>query len=124
MDWFITIPGQPPSGNHANKIGRGFRRGGIAYPKIVKTDEAATYQALAALYTRTARPSGWTWSGGQVIVEYRFYLARDADCTNLIKVIEDAIFPDLGINDKYALPRAMSKELVKPVDARVEVTIR
>ena len=123
MTWTVTIPGQPPSGNHAIKIGRGYRSGGIAYPKIVKTEEAATYQALAALYTKTARPSGWTWDGGQVIVEYRFYLARDADCTNLIKVIEDAVFPALGINDKYALPRAMSKELVKPADARVEVTI-
>jgi hypothetical protein len=123
VSWTVTVPGQPISGNKANKIGRGFRRGGIAYPKLVKTESAATYQALAALYTRQAKPSGWTWDGGQVVVEYRFYLAHDVDCTNIIKVIEDAVFPALGINDKYALPRAMSKEIVEPVDARVEITI-
>lgn len=123
MSWSVTIPGQPPSGNHANKIGRGYRRGGIAYPKLVKTVEAETYQRIAALVVRSARPSGWQWDGGQVVMEYRFYLGRDADCTNLIKVVEDAVCPALGINDKHALPRAMSKEIVPAKQARVEVTI-
>lgn len=122
MSWTIVIPGQPISGNHSSKIGRGFRRGGIAYPKIIKTDEAAAYQQAAALIVRTAKPSGWVWDGGQVVVEYRFWLTRDADCTNLIKVVEDAVFPAIGVDDKYALPRAMSKEIVK-VNPRVEVTI-
>jgi hypothetical protein len=123
VSWTVTIPGNPPSGNHANKIGRGFRRGGIAYPKIVKTPKAEAYQHAAALIVRTAKPSDWHWDGGQIVVEYRFYLTRDADCTNLIKVVEDAVFPALGINDTYALPRAMSKELVTRNLARVEVTI-
>lgn len=123
MSWTVTIPGHVPSGNHANKIGRGYRAGGIAYPKLVKTDEAAAYQQGAAMIVRTARPSGWRWDGGQVVVEYRMYLDRDADCTNVIKTLEDAIFPALGINDSFALPRAMSKELVKKNEARVEVTI-
>lgn len=118
----MVIPGQPPSGNHAYKIGRGFRRGGITYPKIIKTDVAEAYQQGVALLVRTARPSGWR-PDGQVVVEYRFYLWDDADCTNLIKVIEDGIFPALGINDTFALPRAMSKELVPKSEARVEVTI-
>jgi len=122
VSWTVTIPGQPVSGNHANKIGRGFRRGGIAYPKMVKTTEAAAYQMGAALLVRTARPSGWHQQG-QVICEYRFWISRDADCTNMIKVIEDAIFPALGINDSWALPRAMSKEIVKRGEERVEVTI-
>lgn len=123
MSWTVVLPGQPPSGNHANKIGRGFRRGGIAYPKLVKTAEAEAYQQGAAMLVRAARPSGWKWDGEQVVVEYKFFLSRDADCTNLIKVIEDAVFPALGIDDKYALPRAMSKETgVK--DPRVEVTIK
>ena len=123
MSWTVTIPGQPVSGNHANKIGRGYRAGGIAYPKIVKTDEAAAYQAEAGLLVKVARPSNWKWDGRQLVVEYRMYLNYDADCTNIIKVLEDAIFPALGINDKYALPRAMSKELVPRQLARVEVTI-
>lgn len=124
MSWTIIIPGNPPSGNHANKIGRGYRRGGIAFPKMVKTPEAEAYQQGAAYIVRTARPSDWRWDGQQIVVEYRFFLSRDADCTNLIKVIEDAVFPAIGVDDKYALPRAMSKELVRPAEARVEVTIK
>ena len=123
MSWTVILEGQPPSGNHANKIGRGYRAGGVSYAKIVKTDEAAAYQQTAVLIVKTAKPSGWKWDGGQVVTEYRFFLLRDADCTNLIKVIEDAVFPALGIDDKYALPRAMSKEIVR-VNPRVEVTIR
>jgi hypothetical protein len=123
VSWSVTIPGHVPSGNHANKIGRGYRAGGIAYPKIVKTPEAEAYQQGAAMIVRTAKPSGWRWDGGQVVVEYRMYLDRDADCTNIIKTLEDAIFPALGIDDTYALPRAMSKELVSKSEARVEVTI-
>lgn len=124
MSWTVTLPGQPPSGNHANKIGRGYRRGGIAYPKLVKTPEAEAYQQGAAMLVRAARPSSWKPDGkSQIIVEYRFYLARDADCTNLIKVVEDAVFPALGLDDRIALPRAMSKVIVPAKLARTEVTI-
>jgi len=76
----------------------------------------------AALLVRAAPKHGWKWDGGQVICFYNFFLTRDIDCTNIIKVVEDSIFPALGIDDKWALPRAMSKELVK-VNPRVEVTI-
>lgn len=123
MAWTVTIPGQPPSGNHANKIGRGYRRGGIAYPKLVKTPEAQAYQQAAALCVKVAKPSDWTWDGGQVVVEYRFWVSRNTDCTNMIKVVEDAVFPALDVNDSFALPRAMSKTLVKKGQERVEVTI-
>ena len=122
MSWTVVIPGQPPSGNHANKIGRGFRRGGIAFPKIVKTPEAEAYMQGAAYIVRAAPKHGWRWNGGQIICEYRFYLTHDADCTNLIKVVEDTIFPALDIDDSWALPRAISKEIVK-TNPRVEVTI-
>jgi hypothetical protein len=122
VSWTVVIPGQPVSGNHANKIGRGYRAGGISFPKMVKTPEAEAYMQGAAMLSRLARPSGWKWNGGQVVCEYRFYLTHDIDCTNMFKVIEDSIFPALGIDDKWALPRAMSKELVK-TNPRVEVTI-
>jgi len=124
VSWSFTIPGQPLSGNHAYKIGKGYRRGGISYPKIIKTAEAEAYQQGIALLVRTARPSGWRWDGGPVVVEYRFYVWDDIDCTNAIKVIEDGIFPALDINDSWALPRAISKEIVPKGQARVEVTIR
>jgi hypothetical protein len=121
--WLVVIPGQPPSGNHANKIGRGFRRGGIAYPKMVKTPQAEAYQAGAALITKVARPSGWR-PGDRVVMEYRFWITRDADCTNLIKTVEDAVCPALGFNDSKALPRAMSKTVgVSKHEARTEITI-
>jgi len=124
MTFTIVLPGQPPSGNHANKIGRGYRRGGIAYPKLVKTPQAEAYQQGAALIAKSARPSKWE-PGPQVVMEYRFWLAREADCTNLIKVIEDGVCPALGFNDSRALPRAMSKQVGVPKnDARVEITIR
>ena len=125
MSWSFTIPGQPLSGNHAYRIGKGYRRGGISYPRIIKTAEAEAYQQGIALLARTARPSGWYWGPGQMVIcEYRFYVWDDIDCTNAIKVIEDGIFPALDINDTWALPRAISKEIVPKSQARVEVTIR
>ena len=123
-DWTVTIPGQPPSGNHATKIGRGYRKGGVPYPKMIKTPQAEAYQAGAGLIVKTARPSGWRWNGGQVVTEWRLYLWDDADAVNILKTVEDAVFPALGINDSYDLPRVMSKELVPKADARVVITIR
>jgi len=123
MTFVITIPGQPPSGNHANKIGRGYRRGGVSYPKLVKTQKALDYQDEAAYLAKQAKPSKWR-PGLQVVMEYRFWLTRDADCTNLIKTVEDGICPALGFNDSRALPRAMSKIVGVPKkDARVEITV-
>lgn len=123
MSWTVVIPGQPPSGNHAYTIGRGFRRGGISYPKIIKTDEAKAYQQGVAYIVRTGKPRDWHWNDRYVVCEYRFYLWDQADCTNMIKILEDGIFPALGINDSWALPRAMSVQMVPKAEARVEVTI-
>lgn len=124
MTFTITIPGQPPSGNHANKIGKGYRRGGIPYPKMVKTPAAAAYQAGAALIAKTAKPSGWVRPEGMMVVmEYRIFLSTDADCTNIIKTVEDALCPALGFNDTFALPRAMSKMIVSKGEEKVVVTL-
>ena len=123
MTFVVVIPGQPPSGNHANKIGRGYRRGGIPFPKMVKTSQAEAYQQGAALIAKAARPSGWK-PRSKVVMEYRFWLHRDADCTNLIKIVEDGVCPALGFNDSLALPRAMSKIVGVPKsEARTEITI-
>lgn len=134
MTFTIVIPGQPPSGNHANKIGRGYRRGGISYPKMIKTPEAEAYQAAAGLIARAAKPKDWQpnhyigepgdWHGPFVVMEYRFWLTRDADCTNLIKTVEDGVCPALGFNDSMALPRAIAKVVGVPRKmARTEITI-
>jgi hypothetical protein len=121
--WTVVIPGQPPSGNHANKIGRGYRRGGIPYPKMIKTDAALAYQQGAALIVKTSKPSGWHWAGGMVVAEYHLFLRVEADCTNVWKTVEDAVFPALGINDSYCLPRAMSKTIVPAKDAHITINI-
>lgn len=111
------------SGNTANKIGRGYRRGGIPYPKLVKTPQAEAYMAAGALVCRAAKPSGWKWSGGYIITEWRLYLARHIDASNVEKSVEDILFPVLGVDDKWDLPRVMSIEIVPAAEARVEITV-
>lgn len=92
---------------------------------MVKTPQAEAYQAAAALIARNARPSGWKYhKDTMVVMEYRFWVTRDADCTNLIKTVEDGVCPALGFNDRYALPRAMSKIVGVPKsEARTEITV-
>ena len=103
MRWGVLIPGQPWSGNHMYQ-GYGRRRH--------KRPEVEAYQAEITLRVREARPSYWR-PDGQIVVEYDFMLARDIDCTNSIKVIEDAVAlalrPEDRFYDRRFLPRAMSK---------------
>jgi hypothetical protein len=77
-----------------------------------KKPDVETYQNLVTLLVREARPSFWR-PDGQIIVEYEFELFRDIDCTNTIKVIEDAVQtalrPEDPRYDRRFLPRAMSK---------------
>lgn len=122
MSWSVTIPGDPPSGNHANKIGRGFRRGGVSFPKIVKTAEAEAYQQGAALLVRTAKPSGWTGGGAQIRLTYRAFLSRDIDCDNISKVVGDAIKGAINIDDSFFLICFASKVIDK-ANPRIEVTL-
>jgi hypothetical protein len=116
--WSVNIPGQPWSGNHANERNAGNRQ-------MHKKPEVAAYQALVTMLTREARPTFWR-PQGQVIVEYEFYLFRDIDCTNAIKVIEDAVAlalrPEDRLYDRRFLPRAMSK-VTGIRNARVIVTL-
>ncbi len=107
MRWGVIVPGQPWSGNHAyarNKGGWG----------VHKKPEVEAYQTHVTLLVREARPAHWR-PEGQIIVEYDFFLARDIDCTNAIKVIEDAIATALRPEDRFYdrrfLPRAMVKEV-------------
>ena len=122
--WAVALPGQPPSTNHMYVIGRGFRRGGIAYPKMVKVDAVVAYQQMTTLITRLAKPREWKWDGGLLVLEFGFYLVDNIDCDNAMKAVCDAISDAIEVNDKWFLPRAMSKVWgLKPADARVEVTI-
>lgn len=127
MGWRIVIPGQPPTVNHAYRAATKYRKtkGGsrVPYASIIKDSQATSYQEAAALITSTARPSGWQWEGGFIRLVYRFYLHRDADCDNLLKVLNDAISAKIDVNDRWFLPMVMSKKIVPPGEARVEVLI-
>lgn len=103
--WAVMLEGQPPSGNHMYERSRG---GGTH-----KKPGVEAYQVGVTRQVATSRPSGWR-PDGQIVVEYHFFLGRDVDCTNAIKVIEDAIAmalrPEDPLYDQKFLPRAMSKE--------------
>lgn len=128
MSWRITVPGQPPTINHAFEPQTAYRRtksgASVPYTRIGKNAQAQAYQAGAALVVGAARPSGWVWLGGFLRLTYRFYLVRDADCDNLLKILNDAIAAKIGVNDRWFLPMVMSKRTVaREADARVEVTV-
>jgi Holliday junction resolvase RusA-like endonuclease len=127
MSWKIVIPSQPPTVNHAYEPQTAYRRtasgGNVPYSRIGKNAAAVAYQQAAALIVGTAKPSGWQWQGGFIRLIYRFYLARDADCDNLLKILNDAIAAKIDVNDRWFLPMVMSKRVVRDHEARVEVTI-
>lgn len=127
MSWRILIPGQPPTINHAFEPQTAYRKtrdgASVPYTRIGKNNQAKAYQTAAALVVGVARPSGWRWGGGFVRLVYRFYLARDADCDNLLKVVNDAIAAKIEVNDRWFLPLVMSKRVVRAHEARVEVTV-
>lgn len=77
--------------------------------RMAKAPGVESYQNDVALICRTARPSGWNPSK-RVRTRFWFYLKRDADCDNLLKVIHDAIAEALGVNDKAFLPFVVAKE--------------
>ena len=105
MIWSVVLPGQPWSGNHMYERNRGNAG-------QHKKPEVEAYQTGVTLLVREARPSFWR-PEGQIIVRYWFHLKRDVDCTNAIKVIEDAIATALRPEDRFYdrrfLPRAEAK---------------
>lgn len=119
--WKVTIPGQPPSTNHAYRIVT-QRRGNAPYRTLAKTPEAVAYQQAARLIVRAAKPSGWQ-PDPQIRLRYRLFLAARQDADNSLKLLNDAIASALEVNDDRFLPCVLSKDVVKPKDARVEVTI-
>jgi hypothetical protein len=89
--WKIVLPGPPPTINHSYKIvtvpardGRGLVR------RLGKADGVESYQAGVTLITKAAKPSGWTPTD-KIRLRYWFHLARDLDCDNALKAIDDAI---------------------------------
>lgn len=102
MRFSFRVPGQPPSTNHIYIRVRG------SWNKMTKAPGVESYQNDVALLCRAARPSGFAPTG-QFRVRYEFNLKRDADCDNLIKMIQDGLQTALGVNDKWMLPCVTSK---------------
>jgi len=122
VSWKVTIPGQPPSSNHAYKVVRIKRGGGVPFHTLAKTAEATAYQQGVRLIVAAAKPSGWR-PEGQIRLRYRLFLDRDIDCDNVSKILNDAIARALDVNDKIFLPCYEHKETGHRKDARVEVEI-
>ena len=135
MSWEFTVEGQPVSWNkgyHIVRIQRTGQRGRLRLGadgqpvdvrSIAKTDDAKAYTDLAAWRAKEAAPKGWN-PDGLVVVEYRFFLGTNIDCDNVMKFINDGIQAATGVNDKWYLPRAMSKEWgLRPDQRKVIVSV-
>jgi Holliday junction resolvase RusA-like endonuclease len=119
--WTVTVPGVPPSTNHAYRIVV-QKRGQVPYRTLAKTPEAVNYQSVATMLVRAAKPYGWK-AGEQVRVGLRFYFPRRQDADNSMKILLDAVARALRVDDVCFLPCVLSKEIVPQKEARVEVTI-
>lgn len=100
----------------------GFRRGGGSYPKIRKTSVVEAYQEGAARIIQTAKPSRWIPPEGFLRLTYEWHLTDDIDADNLMKVLNDAIAPAIGVNDKLFLESVLPKVL-RSKNPHVTVTI-
>lgn len=102
MTFSFIVPGQPPSTNHIYVRVRG------SWSKMAKAPGVEAYQNAVALICHAVKPSGFRPTG-QIRVRYSFHLKRDADCDNLIKMLQDAIAAALEVNDRVMLPCVVEK---------------
>ena len=112
--WRVEVPGQPPSVNHMYKPTIRESKEG-SFRSMAKEGGVETYQTLAALLVKTTIPSAWkrylqSDSTSQIKVTYWFHLGPDADCSNMIKALEDSIARAMGVNDSRFLPCVVGKD--------------
>lgn len=124
----FTVP-PPPSWNVAYRIVK--PRGSPRFT-LAKTEDAWTWQTVAAAIVQRAKPADFAPSG-QIRVGYRFYLKRASDADNLMKMCGDALAFGLGtrmgktkpvpiFDDRLFLPCCEVLESGHS-EPRVEVTI-
>lgn len=99
-----TVPGQPPSWNRSYRIVTVRGRSVLA-----KTKDAAKYQDDALLILRAAAKLPAKIE--QYYVFYEFFLARDIDTDNVLKMLNDSIARATGVDDRYFLPVVLRKEV-------------
>jgi Holliday junction resolvase RusA-like endonuclease len=120
MSYFtFTVPGHPMSWNRSyrqrvyhvkDRFGQAIQddRGRLKTRSgMFKTKEAEVYQDTVRWLAKTAKPSDF--SATQIIIAYDFMLARDIDCDNVMKMINDAVAEAIGLNDKHFFPAVLSK---------------
>jgi hypothetical protein len=124
MRFSVRVDGQPYSGNLLYRTSRG---------QTYKDVAAERYQTVVSAAVQRARPSGFNPGPyqpreglGMIVIEYRLFLDRDADCDNVEKVLLDGVKWGLGtqmltarkskrvriaplFDDSRFLPRAMAK---------------
>lgn len=125
MKWSFVVEGQPVSWNASYGVGVRKRTGGRngQYHTIIKKDDAVAYTNLVMLRAREARPSGWR-PEGLVVVEIEYFLGRNIDCDNVMKLVNDGLARAIEVDDKWFLPRAMSKEIgLRPPERRLVVSV-
>lgn len=127
MRFFVSIPGQPVSLDHAYKTGQVWitdRSGAqrqIRRPII--TDEAVTWRNTVQMLVQNAKPSKWK-AEGQIRITLELYLATNIDADNVLKLVFDGIAAGLDLNDRDFLVCVRSKESgAKLKDAHVELEI-
>lgn len=98
----FTMPGQPPSWNASYRITRQKGKQGQFFHTLSKSGIAERYQADLALVCRAAKPSAFK-PEDRLIISYKFYLARDIDVDNILKMMNDAIARALEVDDKRFL---------------------
>lgn len=138
MTWrlAVAIPGQPLSWNASYRIGRVTRvgrRGQVRLGSdgepfeartILKTEAAKAYTNETASRVNSALQGRRLDVSGFIVVEYRYFLGRDIDCDNVMKLVDDGVELALGVDDKWLLPRAMSKVTgLRPPERRLELTL-
>jgi Holliday junction resolvase RusA-like endonuclease len=99
----FEVPGQPPSVNHMYVRVRG------RWDRQTKAPGIEQYQQDVVYLCRSAKPAEWKVPDGYIRLRYAFHLRRDADCDNLLKVLNDAIAMALNVNDRMFLPCVMDK---------------
>lgn len=104
------MPGSPPSWNRSYRITRQTGAQGQTFHTLSKSGVAERYQGDLALVCRTAKPSGFK-PEGEVIISYKFYLARNIDVDNILKMMNDAIAKAIEIDDRRFLVATPSKTL-------------
>lgn len=135
MTWGFVVPGQPVSWNQAYEIGKVPRtrdHGRLVVDKwgrplearkIVKTDAAKVYTETVIRLAAEARPSHWR-PEGFIVVEFHYFLGRDVDCDNVMKLVNDGLKAAIEVDDRWFLPRAMSKTIgLRPQHRRVVVLV-